>query len=346
MNCFLDTIKGTHTGRPPVWFMRQAGRYHKHYQQLRQQHNFMTLCTQPDLACQVTMGPIDEFGFDAAILFSDLLFPLDAMGMGLSYVPGPKLAWHLHTTDDLARLESGAHLVSKLGFQAEALEKIRASLPEEKGLIGFVGGPFTLFCYAVAGRHEGSLGPARQGLVDGRFSGFCDRLIELLASNMAQQGRAGADTVAILDTCAGELKPKTFIETVIPSIKLLIKRFRVQCPDVPISYYSKKTGPEHWKGLTDLDITVLGIDWHHDLAQTLTRWGKRFIIQGNIDPSWLLLEPNELERRLRNVFLKLKCLPGEVLHRWICNLGHGILPNTPETNVRLFLRLQREVFCE
>src|SRR5271155_3613431 len=118
-------------GRPPVWFMRQAGRYHQHYQRLRAKHEFIALCKQPELAAAVTLGPIEDFGFDAAILFSDLLFPLEAMGMSLSYAPGPQLAWHLTSTADLARLGGGVERAERLAFQAEAIALLRPRLPPE-----------------------------------------------------------------------------------------------------------------------------------------------------------------------------------------------------------------------
>src|ERR1700728_1750416 len=162
--------------RPPVWFMRQAGRYHGHYQRLRARYEFIDLCKRPELAVEVTMGPIEDFGFDAAILFSDLLFPLEAMGMGLRYEPGPKLDWHLRTLADLARLTGGAQRAQHMAFQAEALSRLRQRLDGERALIGFVGGPFTLYAYAVAGSHEGF---ARDALAehDGAlYHGFTERL--------------------------------------------------------------------------------------------------------------------------------------------------------------------------
>jgi uroporphyrinogen decarboxylase len=156
-----QAIARRNPGRPPVWFMRQAGRYHHHYQRLRARHGFMELCKRPQLAAEVTLGPIEDFGFDAAILFSDLLFPLEAMGMGLRYEPGPKLDWHLRQPGDLARLQGGAARASHMSFQAEAIALLRSRLAPERSLIGFVGGPFTLYAYAVAGSHEGF---ARQGI--------------------------------------------------------------------------------------------------------------------------------------------------------------------------------------
>ncbi len=342
MNLFEKTLRKENTARPPVWFMRQAGRYHSHYQELREKNSFIELCKKPEVACEVTMGPIRDFDFDSAILFSDLLFPLEAMGMGLSYEPAPTLSWHLSRYEDLERLET-PH-VSHMQFQADAMSLIRKELPKTKGLIGFVGGPLTLFCYAVEGSHKGDLTPSKNGLIDGRYDVFCEKLVPMLAENMALQARAGADTIAVMDTCAGEFSPAQYHEKVVPVLKELFTKFKALCPNTPITYYSKKTGPQHWDQLIDLPIDCIGVDWNHDIVEVLKKYHGRFGIQGNIDPDWLFLEPKELEKRLREVFAKVKALPEEMRRGWICGLGHGVLPKTPEANVKLFLRLQREVF--
>lgn len=344
MNLFNRTIRKQNTDRPPVWFMRQAGRYHSHYQALRKQNSFIELCKKPEVACEATMGPIRDFDFDAAILFSDLLFPLESMGMGLAYEPGPRLGWHLRSKADLSRLKPGK--ASDLQFQAEAMKLIRRELSPEKGLLGFVGGPLTLFCYAVEGTHSGGLESAREGLKDGRFDAFVENLLAFLPENMALQARAGADTVAMLDTCAGEFDPEIYRTRIVPLLKEVFKKFQALCPDTPISYYSKGSIPSHWEALVDTPIAYLGIDWNHDIAEVLERWSDRFAIQGNVDPQWLFLEPQELESRLREVFARVKALPSTARRGWICGLGHGVLPQTPESNVKLFLKLQREVFSK
>lgn len=344
MNLFESAIRLRNDSRPPVWFMRQAGRYHAHYQELRKRYSFMDLCKRPEIACEATMGPIREFGFDAAILFSDLLFPLEAMGMGLKYEPGPKLEWHLEDAEDLQWLGGGEGLVEELAFQAGAMELIRKELPPDKGLLGFVGGPLTLFCYAVEGSHSGDLNSAKRGLADGRWAGFTERLLDLLAGNMALQARAGADTVAVLDTCAGEFDPFTYRAKVIPVLKELFARFQRLCPSTPITYYSKGTGPDHWDALDPLPIACMGIDWKHDIAKVLSRHSGKRAIQGNIDPQWLFLDAQELEARLRAVFESVLALPQEARRGWVCGLGHGVLQHTPESNVKLFLRVQKELF--
>src|SRR5215831_9592686 len=147
---------------PPIWLMRQAGRYHRHYQALRAKYSFVDLCKQPELAAEVALGPVLDFDFDAAILFSDLLFPLEALGMGLEYSDrGPQLAWQLNDkTISQLRLVDDAW--PQLTFQGEAVRATRERLPDDRSLIGFVGGPWTLFVYAVEGTHKGSLTNAKR----------------------------------------------------------------------------------------------------------------------------------------------------------------------------------------
>ncbi|HEX4050335.1 MAG TPA: uroporphyrinogen decarboxylase family protein [Steroidobacteraceae bacterium] len=339
----LRALARSNHARPPVWFMRQAGRYHSHYQRLRARYEFMQLCKQPQLAAEVTLGPIEAFGFDAAILFSDLLFPLEAMGMGLRYAPGPLLDWHLSQPQDLARLRGGAERVAALAFQAEALSLLRARLPAACALIGFVGGPLTLYAYAAAGSHEGFTS-ALPGLTDGVYEGFLDQLLPLLAANMALQVEGGAECVAIFDTAAGTLTPELFARAAAEPLARLLELFRVRCPRTPVIYYSRDTGPAHWRALEGMCLTCLGIDWRADLVQTLRTHADHCSVQGNIDPQWLLLAPEELEDRVRALFTRLLAEPASLRSGWICGLGHGVLQQTPEANVALVLRLQREMF--
>lgn len=331
-------------GRPPVWFMRQAGRYHRHYQALRARHDFIALCKQPALAAEVTMGPIEDFGFDAAILFSDLLFPLEAMGMGLRYEPGPKLDWYLRSTADLPRLRGGLAAAADMEFQAEAIRVLRPRLGKERALIGFVGGPFTLYAYAVAGSHEGFTRQGLLGLDDGLYSGFCERLLELLAGNMVLQARAGADCVALFDTAAGALDAARFANHAVKPLAQVIARFRESCPHTPLIYYSRDTGPDHWRALEPLDLQCLGVDWRHNLAATLSAQTPRWCVQGNLDPEWLRLPEADLEQRVRAVFTQVAALPAAARAAWVCGLGHGVLQHTPEANVRRVLQIQREMF--
>ncbi|MFO1400745.1 MAG: uroporphyrinogen decarboxylase family protein [Steroidobacteraceae bacterium] len=340
----LAALARRNHGRPPVWFMRQAGRYHSHYQRLRAKHDFIELCKNPDLATEVTMGPIEDFGFDAAILFSDLLFPLEAMGMGLTYEPGPKLGWQLRELADLKRLKSGAAKAALMQFQGEAIRRLKVRLPADRALIGFVGAPFTLYAYAVAGSHEGFSRQGLPGLTSGLYAGFCEALTELLAANMVLQAEAGADAIALFDTAAGALDEEGFAHHAAAPFAAVLQLFRRRYPDLPVIYYSRETGPAHWQALRPLGIQCLGIDWRHDLALALTEQTPHWAVQGNIDPEWLHLPPAELEARVRGVFEHVRALPATVRAAWVCGLGHGVLQHTPEDNVRLVLRLQREMF--
>ena len=330
-------------GRPPVWMMRQAGRYHSHYQLLKRYNDFINLCRNPELAAETAMGPIHDFNFDAAILFSDLLFPLEAMGMGLKYDPGPKLDFHLRTLADVQRLTGGAERATHLQFQADAVRLTRARLRRDKGLIGFVGGPFTLYVYAAAGSHERAQ-EALPGIQNGIYAAFNGKLLDLLAHNMALQSRAGAECVALFDTAAGEIDAATYQQQVVPVLADVLARFRRLDPATPVIYYSRGTGPAYWDALKDLPFQCLGIDWRHDLADVLQRYGDRWAIQGNVDPEWLHLPLAELERRLQEYFGKIRALPPQLRRGWICGLGHGVLQKTPEANVRRFVSLQREIF--
>ena len=330
-------------GRPPVWMMRQAGRYHSHYQSLKRYNDFISLCREPQLAAETALGPIHDFNFDAAILFSDLLFPLEAMGMGLVYDPGPKLDFHLRALTDVEKLRGGAELATQLQFQADALRLTRQRLRADKGLIGFVGGPFTLYVYAAAGSHE-KAEQAVAGLTNGIYEAFNAKLLDLLAANMALQSGAGAECIALLDTAAGEIDAVTYGRHVVPVLADLLARFRKLDATTPVLYYSRGTGPEYWDQLTDLPIQGLGIDWRQDLAATLERYAQRWAIQGNVDPEWLHLPAAELEHRLREYFARIHALPPALRRGWICGLGHGVLQRTPEANVRRFVTLQREIF--
>jgi uroporphyrinogen decarboxylase len=336
-------LNRSNTGRPPVWMMRQAGRYHSHYQSLKRYNDFISLCKDPQLAAETALGPIHDFNFDAAILFSDLLFPLEAMGMGLRYDPGPKLEFHLKSLADVARLQGGAECANFMHFQAEAMQLTRARLRADKGLIGFVGGPFTLYVYAAAGSHEAAA-EAVPGLTNGIYDAFNDRLLDLLAHNMLLQSRAGAECIAVLDTAAGEIDAALFGQHVVPVLADLLARFRKLDATTPVTYYSRGTGPAYWDQLKDLPFQCLGIDWRHDMADVLKTYGDRWAIQGNVDPEWLHLPAAELELRLRDYFGKLKALPAATRRGWICGLGHGILQRTPEANVHLFVKLEREIF--
>jgi uroporphyrinogen decarboxylase len=319
---------------PPIWLMRQAGRYHRHYQALRKKHSFMDLCKRPELAAEVALGPVMDFDFDAAILFSDLLFPLEALGMGLEYTDrGPKLGWNLNE-QTLPELRSIEEAWPGLLFQGEAMRATRQRIPSDRSLIGFVGGPWTLFVYAVEGSHKGSLIQSKKLL--SLFPRFCETMVPLLARNIELQLDGGAEVVMIFDTAAGELAPAIFNAEVVPQLRALTANNASR-----VGYYSKGTQPAHLRDsfFTSGGLAGVGVDSGWNMIEALDLFGQGFV-QGNFDQALLFCEPDELKRRLLSY---LEPLAEQARPGWICGLGHGILPGTPEDNVRLFVNTVREV---
>jgi uroporphyrinogen decarboxylase len=331
---FQNALSRRAQSTPPIWLMRQAGRYHRHYQALRQQHSFMDLCKQPELAAEVALGPVLDFDFDAAILFSDLLFPLEALGMGLEYTDqGPRLGWNLNE-NTLSQLRSVEEAWPQLLFQGEAMRATRERLPSDRSLIGFVGGPWTLFVYAVEGSHKGSLVESKRLLR--LFPRFCETMVPLLTRNIELQLDGGAEVVMIFDTAAGELAPDIFKEQVAPQLRTLTAKDASR-----IGYYSKGTQPAHLRDplFTGGGLAGVGIDSGWNLSEAFDLLPHGFV-QGNFDQGLLLCERNELKQHLVRY---LTGLENQVTPGWICGLGHGVLPGTPEDNVRLFVDTVREV---
>lgn len=315
----------------PVWFMRQAGRYHAHYQNIKKNSHFMEMCKEPSLALEVTMGPIDEFKFDAAILFSDLLFPLEHLGMGLVYDPGPKLGILLESKEVLTQLKPIAPARDFFDFQKKSCELLKEKLPETKTLLGFVGAPFTLYTYAVEGGHSGNLTASKNGFYDGRFKGFMELLLPNVLDEMYVQAEGGADAICIFDTAVGELTLKDFKDHALPNIKFLTREFKKKFPNKKIIYYSKLTHMNYLNEIQDDNIDVLGVDWRHSIKNALKELGNDYYIQGNLDPSHLHLPWNILEEKLQDLWSEVQ--ESNMANKWIAGLGHGVLQRTPEENV-------------
>lgn len=332
-------------GTLPVWFMRQAGRYHSHYQGIKKNSDFMSMCKNPELACEVTLGPIQDFGFNAAILFSDLLFPLEQLGMGLSYHSGPPtLEWHLQSPDDVKKLKIKAPAEEFYKFQGDACKLLRERLPKDVTLLGFVGAPFTLYTYAVEGSHAGNLVSAKQGLFDGRFEAFTKILLPELLKEMLIQAKNGAQAIALFDTAAGELCVSDYKEFIVPKISALLKEFKEQSPKTKVIYYSKHTQAGFIKALDLLSIDVIGVDWRCDLVEIQKLLPPHVFIQGNLDPAWLHLPWEILEKKASAYYKDLKDR-GLDFKRWTAGLGHGVLIQTPETNVRNLVKLIQSQTC-
>jgi uroporphyrinogen decarboxylase len=339
---FVKTIQRRNdTAAPPVWMMRQAGRYHQHYQQLRKQHGFVELCKNPDLAAEVAMGPIRDFDFDSAILFSDILFPIEVMGPSLVFDPGPKFSYHLKTIDDINKYQVTQNSIQHLKFQECALKKTREILPLDKSLIGFVGGALTLYIFAVHGTHKTDLSDAKQGFLDGRFEKFLELLTPLIIQNMVLQAKAGCDLLAIFESCAGDIEFTTYRDIYLPFLRNIMLQFKVQCPDTKVLYYAKNTGIAHWHVLSDLPIDVLGIDHHQDIKNTMDIFSDRFAIQGNFDPDHLTLPHEQFLSKADHYFKQMSGISSLAKKGWICGLGHGVTPFARQENVKTFVKMAR-----
>ena len=336
---FQNALKRVPQKVPPIWFMRQAGRYHQHYQALKQKHSFMELCKQHDLAAEVAMGPIQDFDFDVAILFSDLLFPLEGLGMGLEYNPGPQLGWHLDSAADLQKLASLDTALEALQFQRAAMRLTRERLPTHKSLIGFVGGPWTLFTYACQGAHDGSLVNAKKRMP--LFGPFCDKLVPLLVENIRLQFEGGAEVVMVFDTAAGELDPILYHHYVVPQLERLAQAFPGR-----LGYYSRSTQQAHLAHPLFLGelFAGLGVDhrWPLNQALALRRTG---FLQGNFDQALLHCDSKEFNEYLMRYLEPVRRMTPENRAGWVCGLGHGVLQHTPEANVRAFVDTVRAYFA-
>jgi uroporphyrinogen decarboxylase len=336
---FVAALKRETQKTPPIWMMRQAGRYHSHYQRLRKQHGFMELCKNPRLAAEVALGPIEDFDFDVSILFSDLLFPLEALGMGLDYDLGPPRLGFSLDLPSLKRLRRIDEALPHLEFQAEAVRETRRLLPATKSLIGFVGGPWTLMGYAVDGSHSGGLARTRE-LAPGLIAPFFETLVPLLERNIALQLDAGAEVVLILDTAAGELSASQWQEWVLPSLATLARSHPKR-----VGYYMRGATASHWALLREAALPLAGVGMDASLSVSDALRGAAGFVQGNFHQEHMTLDEAAFRRELEAWLSPLLALRPEERRGWVCGLGHGLTPQAREQNVREFVKTIRERFA-
>jgi uroporphyrinogen decarboxylase len=321
---------------PPIWCMRQAGRYHSHYQKLRAKYSFEELCKIPEVASEVALGPIQDFDFDVAILFSDLLFPLDALGLGLHYTDsGPKFD-KLLDERNILELNSVSDAIHEMEFQREALKITRKKLQNNKSLIGFVGGLWTLYSYGKTGSHS-SLTSAKTSI--SLRKSFFPIIEDFIIKNIQLQLEGGAEIVMIFDTAAGELSLPDFQEIVLPYIINISEKFPGK-----VGYYAKLP-TEKMMNLVKKIPGLAGIGFDHRLEiSDFLRENNYGFVQGNFDQSLLFLSGEELVKKLNNYFSPILELSLEERAGWVSGLGHGILPGTPEANVKFFVDFTRQTF--
>ena len=319
---FLHACRRQTVDRPPLWIMRQAGRYLPEYLALREKHDFLEVCHTPELAAEATLQPLRRFGFDAGIIFSDILIVPEAMGMTLEFPQGgPLLSPGLKSSQDLDRLRE-VDAAQALSFIGEAIEIVREKDGEQTPILGFAGAPFTLACYMLeksGWEHHFALRIAAAR--DPEFyHGLMERLTQVVIDLLSLQIRAGAAAVQLFDTWAGQLQPTDYRELVQPYHRKIFEALKPL--GVPLILFVKD-GSGVLEQMADSGADVLGIDWRQNLALARERVGDAVALQGNLDPA-LLYGPKE---RIAAEVSRIHKETGGVGH--IFNLGHGIRPDAP-----------------
>ena len=334
---FSNAINNIPQSTPPIWFMRQAGRYHSHYQSLRKKYSFVELCKTPNLAAEVAMGPINDFDYDVAILFSDILFPLESLGLKLDYAPGPVFDRFLEE-DDIIKTPNELDVIHRYNFQAEALRLTRASLSEEKSLVGFVGGPWTLLSYGLGIKDEEKIVNVDENLFFEKA--LYDVLIPMLRSIIKMQLDNNAEIIYLFDTNAKQLEQNYFTDKYIVELKHNIFS---EFPN-KIAYFCKNN-PILEKSNTNVDLKLSGMVYgKNEGLENLLPQVKTGFIQGNFDPSLLLKPEDEFKIELDKFIQKFSRLSFEERSGWICSLSHGVLPKAKENNVKYFINEVRSIF--
>lgn len=324
-----NALRGLAVDRPPVWFMRQAGRYLPSYRELRARHAFVEMIRDADLCCEATVQPVDRFPLDAAIIFSDILVALEAVGCPVAYESGrgPAITRPLRDPADVPRLRPTAEAPALLGVAHEAIRRFRAARPAVP-VLGFCGAPWTLFCYLVeGGGSDDWVHPKRFAASHPEATAaLLDRLADVVGDHLQAQVEAGAAAVQIFDTWAGTLDNEGFRRWALPAAQRALARVR----GAPRIWFCRDTAPFlPWVRETGAD--VIGLDWRTDMATARAALGE-VPVQGNLDPVALFGPVDEIRRKVGAI-----CdAAGSTGH--VFNLGHGVLPGTPVEGVEAMVR--------
>ena len=315
---FLKACRGEKTDYTPVWLMRQAGRYLPQYMAVRKKVTFLELCKTPELAAEVTIQPIDYLNADAAILFSDILTPVEPMGLKLDFVPGPVFENPVRTEADIDALRIPV-MEEDVPYVLETIKILRREFEGRVPLIGFGGAPFTLACYMVEGKGSKDFAQIKRLMYGAPelYAKLMDKITEMDRQYLNAQIAAGAQTIQIFDTWGGIVTPLDYEKYILPYTKKLIDGLD---RTVPIIHFVKGAG-------TMLDTVakagsdVMGLDWHVNLGKARDVIGPDIAVQGNLDPTILYAPKQHIEREVKRILDENAGRPGHIF-----NLGHGILP--------------------
>lgn len=335
---FLQTLAGQAPATPPIWIMRQAGRYLPEYRALRTEaKDFIDFCLRPELAIEATLQPIRRYGMDAAILFADILLIPHAMGQTVRFVEGdgPKL----EPIRDAAALDrlSSARMMDMLAPVLDTVRGVRAALPPQTALIGFAGAPWTVATYMVEGEggtehaHIRRMAWSEPAL----FAALMDRLVEATTTYLLAQADAGAECLQIFDTWAGGVPSPLFDAAVINPTARIVRAIKARYPDLPIIGFPRAAGVHLARYAAGTGVDAVGVDHMNDLAGAAAAVGPAVAVQGNLDPILLLAGGPALDAEVRRIL--------DVMHgkRFVFNLGHGVLPPTPPEHVGRIVDLVR-----
>ena len=326
---FLKACRREPVDATPVWFMRQAGRYMAEYRALRERHSLLEICRNPDLATEVTLQPIRRIEVDAAILFSDLLLPLEPMGLPFDFIKGegPQLERPIDSPADIDRLRP-VDPREALGHVLEAIALIQRELAGRVPLIGFAGAPFTLASYAIEGGHSNSFARTK-ALMYGHADAWhrlCELLAFVVSEYLVAQIDAGVEAVQVFDSWVGVLSPADYREFAMPHTRRI---FETVGRRVPTIHFGTGTAAI-LEDLRDAGGDVVGVDWRIPIDTAWERIGLDRAVQGNLDPTLLLGPTARMFSQTDDILTRVGARPGHIF-----NLGHGILPSTPVEHVQM-----------
>ncbi len=340
---FIRALLKQAVERTPIWMMRQAGRYLPEYRAVRSKAgSFMQLCTNPELACEVTMQPLERFAFDAAILFSDILTIPDAMGLGLSFAEGdgPQFANPIRTADDIKKLPIPDPEI-ELGYVIDAVRLIKTNLQGRVPLIGFSGSPWTLATYMVEGKSSKNFQKVK-GLMFEQpqlMHEMLDKLAQSVAAYLNAQIAAGADVVMVFDTWGGMLSHDDYLEFSLRYTKQVRQLLHTQRDgrQIPCILFTKGGGL--WlESMAESGYDALGLDWQTDIGNARARVGDKVALQGNMDPITLYAPPAVIRDKVGRILQNYGHGSGHVF-----NLGHGILPDINPEHVKAMVDAVQEL---
>ncbi len=321
--------------RTPVWFLRQAGRYMLEYREVRKHHTLVEICKQPEIAAEVTITAAEKLGVDAAIIFADLLLPLEPMGLDFEFQAGEGPVVHrpVRTAEDVKALRTDR--ADELEYVARAIQKVATHFKDRLGIIGFCGAPYTLASYMIEGGGSRNYIETKKLMYRAPSSWrmLLDKIVMVLTAYCRQQVQAGADVIQIFDSWVGSLGLSDYRDYAFEASKRLVRA--VQAMGVPVIYFGVETAGL----LGDMAATgadVIGLDWHEPLDEGWRRVGYAHAVQGNLDPITLFAPVEILEERVKEVLRAAAGRPGHIF-----NLGHGIVPGTPVENVQAAVKMVR-----